>query len=170
MFVGMRLHVLHLCGSHTLQPSPAAQERGTYWGMWNIAHNLGGFAAPLVAGTAARIYGWSWGMWAPGMIGLIMGCALLLSVRDSPESVGFRPVEMPKKKDPPKEKADASGNGTEQKEMTLLENLYRQGRPSRMNTVVFHSLLAWATIRPSKHQAAIPFLVLHMPSATIKAA
>ncbi len=32
----------------------AAGERGTYWGMWNIAHNLGGFAAPvIVRGGAA---------------------------------------------------------------------------------------------------------------------
>ena len=27
--------------------------------MWNIAHNLGGFAAPILAGTAARTLGWS---------------------------------------------------------------------------------------------------------------
>jgi sugar phosphate permease len=39
----------------------AAKERGTYWGMWNIAHNMGGFAAPLLAGTAAKLYGWKWG-------------------------------------------------------------------------------------------------------------
>jgi sugar phosphate permease len=35
----------------------APAERGTYWGMWNVAHNFGGFAAPLVAGFAARTYG-----------------------------------------------------------------------------------------------------------------
>jgi len=39
----------------------AAKERGTYWGMWNIAHNMGGFAAPILAGTAAKMYGWQWG-------------------------------------------------------------------------------------------------------------
>jgi hypothetical protein len=27
--------------------------------MWNIAHNLGGFAAPILAGTAARSLGWN---------------------------------------------------------------------------------------------------------------
>jgi sugar phosphate permease len=27
--------------------------------MWNIAHNLGGFAAPILAGTAARTLGWN---------------------------------------------------------------------------------------------------------------
>ena len=39
----------------------ATKERGTYWGMWNIAHNLGGFTAPILAGTAARSLGWKWG-------------------------------------------------------------------------------------------------------------
>lgn len=36
----------------------ATKERGTYWGMWNIAHNLGGFSAPILAGNAARAFGW----------------------------------------------------------------------------------------------------------------
>lgn len=31
----------------------AIPERGTYWGLWNISHNLGAFLAPLIAGTAA---------------------------------------------------------------------------------------------------------------------
>jgi OPA family sugar phosphate sensor protein UhpC-like MFS transporter len=56
----------------------AGKERGTYWGMWNIAHNLGGFAAPLVAGGFAKAMGWKWGMWAPGIIGLAVGFLVLL--------------------------------------------------------------------------------------------
>ncbi len=28
----------------------ASKERGTFWGMWNIAHNLGGFLAPIIVG------------------------------------------------------------------------------------------------------------------------
>lgn len=32
--------------------------------MWNIAHNLGGFTAPILAGTAARSLGWKWGVCA----------------------------------------------------------------------------------------------------------
>lgn len=57
------------------------QERGTYWGMWNIAHNLGGFAAPLVAGGFAKSMGWQWGMWAPGIIGLTVGTFVLLACK-----------------------------------------------------------------------------------------
>eukprot|EP00889_Picochlorum_renovo_P005293 jgi/Picre1/32323/NNA_007669.t1 len=71
----------------------AAKERGTYWGMWNIAHNLGGFIAPILAGTAAKMYGWQWGLFAPGLIGITMGILVLLGVKDSPESAGFSPVE-----------------------------------------------------------------------------
>ena len=33
-------------------------------------------------------------MWAPGITGLVVGVLLLLAVRDSPESVGFPPVEV----------------------------------------------------------------------------
>jgi MFS family permease len=49
--------------------------------MWNIAHNLGGFAAPLIAGGFAKSMGWKWGMWAPGIIGLVVGVIVLLVTR-----------------------------------------------------------------------------------------
>lgn len=72
----------------------AAKERGTYWGMWNIAHNLGGFAAPILAGTAARTFGWSWGLWAPGTIAVLVGTVIVTTLRDAPEDRGFPPVEL----------------------------------------------------------------------------
>ncbi len=34
------------------------------------------------------------GMWAPGLTGLVVGVLLLAAVRDSPEAVGFPPVEV----------------------------------------------------------------------------
>jgi sugar phosphate permease len=63
--------------------------------MWNIAHNLGGFLAPLLAGTAAKLYGWRFGMFAPGAVGLAMALLVAFAVRDSPEAAGFPPVEAP---------------------------------------------------------------------------
>jgi OPA family sugar phosphate sensor protein UhpC-like MFS transporter len=47
--------------------------------MWNIAHNTGGFTAPLIAGGCANALGWSWGVWAPGLIGLAVGSMVLLA-------------------------------------------------------------------------------------------
>uniref|UniRef100_A0A1D2ACF3 Major facilitator superfamily (MFS) profile domain-containing protein n=1 Tax=Auxenochlorella protothecoides TaxID=3075 RepID=A0A1D2ACF3_AUXPR len=84
------------CCARILTSWFAAKERGTYWGMWNIAHNMGGFAAPILAGTAAKMYGWKWGMFAPGIVGLAMSVLILAGVRDSPEDAGFPPVELKK--------------------------------------------------------------------------
>lgn len=71
----------------------ASKERGTYWGMWNVAHNLGGFAAPLIAGGFANSMGWKFGMWAPGTIAIVIGLFVLVACKDRPEDVGYPPVE-----------------------------------------------------------------------------
>lgn len=71
----------------------ASKERGTYWGMWNVAHNLGGFLAPLIAGGFANSWGWKWGMWAPGGIALCVGLFVLVACKDKPEDIGYPPVE-----------------------------------------------------------------------------
>ena len=36
--------------------------RGTFWGIWTASNNVGGFAAPIIAGTAARAYGWRYAL------------------------------------------------------------------------------------------------------------
>jgi len=166
--------------------------------MWNIAHNLGGFLAPIVAGTAARMYGWKYGaprarpecparpartrtaqalssaqapacgpapraaapqrpgalcgarripaagarrqraqtlhrvsdapgraragMWVPGLTGLVVGAGLLLLVRDSPEAVGYPPVETVQAK--PKQ-ADGASAPKESLMSLLLNNVLK---------------------------------------------
>lgn len=109
----------------------AAKERGTYWGMWNIAHNMGGFAAPILAGTFAKMYGWRWGMFAPGIVGIVMGVLILAGVKDSPQSAGFPPVEakleVPKAVAPGKEGDAAVGarsiEGEDEKKESLIQLL-----------------------------------------------
>eukprot|EP00899_Mesostigma_viride_P021416 jgi/Mesvir1/29276/Mv08585-RA.1 len=98
----------------------ATKERGTYWGMWNIAHNIGGFSAPIIAGTAARMYGWKYGLLIPGAIGVVVSSILFLICKDSPETSGYPPVEYTLAE----EAAAAKGEAVEKKkELTLMENL-----------------------------------------------
>ena len=101
----------------------AAKERGTYWGMWNIAHNLGGFAAPILAGTAARTLGWNWGLWAPGLIALVFGTIIVLTLKDSPEARGFEAVEDVKVIATPKPTQEEEANSGEK--LSLLQNLFQ---------------------------------------------
>ncbi|GLI66075.1 hypothetical protein VaNZ11_009794 [Volvox africanus] len=89
----------------------ASRERGTYWGLWNIAHNMGGFLSPLVAATAAQAAGWRWGMWAPGLAGMALGLYVLLFCRDTPQDAGFNPVETTSKQ-PAKTSKAGSGSGS----------------------------------------------------------
>jgi sugar phosphate permease len=38
-------------------------------------------------------FGWRWGMWAPGLIGCVVGLGVLAAVRDRPQDSGFPPVD-----------------------------------------------------------------------------
>ena len=80
--------------------------------------------APVLAGSAARAFGWKWGMWAPGIVGLAVGVLLLLGVRDSPEACGYPPIEEVKPaKKKVEEKVAASGAAGAAEKPSLLELL-----------------------------------------------
>lgn len=83
------------CCARVLTNWWASGERGTYWGMWNIAHNVGGFLAPIIVGTVATNFGWRWGLWTPGIIGLVVGLMVLFAVKDNPTMLGYPAVEDP---------------------------------------------------------------------------
>lgn len=104
--------------------------------MWNIAHNMGGFAAPILAGTAAKAMGWQWGLFAPGIVGLVMGFIILAGVRDSPEAIGYPPVEIVAKKE---SKPTADGEAPEKKEslVDLLVNDCLKYVDSRIMTILY---------------------------------
>jgi len=60
--------------------------RGTFWGFWTASNNVGGFFAPILAGSAAAAYGWRWGMFAPGLVAIVSS---LVSLLDSGFTVFF---------------------------------------------------------------------------------
>lgn len=69
------------------------KERGTWWGMWNSSHNVGGAIIPIIVGFAAQIFGWRYGMYIPGILSICIGFFLLYCLRDTPASLGLPPVE-----------------------------------------------------------------------------
>lgn len=46
--------------------------------LFNVAINIGAFAAPLVCGTLGEVYGWSWGFGAAA-VGMLVGLAIYLA-------------------------------------------------------------------------------------------
>jgi len=75
-----------------------SKERGTWWGIWTTSNNLGAFLAPIIAGGAARALGWRWGMFAPALIATAMSGVVMLLIKDTPEQMGFPPVDSGTKK------------------------------------------------------------------------
>ncbi|KAK9824039.1 hypothetical protein WJX72_007208 [[Myrmecia] bisecta] len=96
-----------------------SKERGTYWGFWTASNNVGGFAAPFLAGSCAKHFGWRWGMFAPGLVGIAVGLVLLLLLKDSPESAGYPPVEVVKPK-------KSSATASDEKKPTMMESLVNE--------------------------------------------
>lgn len=68
-------------------------ERGTWWGIWNTSHNIGGALIALTVGVIANALGWRWAMHVPGLLCITGGLFLINRLRDTPQSLGLPPVE-----------------------------------------------------------------------------
>ncbi len=68
------------------------RERGTRYGMFSIAHNIG--EGLIFIGTTFVVsrFGWHWGFWAPGLVCAIVALVLLRTLSDRPETYGLPPV------------------------------------------------------------------------------
>ena len=82
------------------------KERGTWWGVWNTSHSVGGAVIPLIAGLCAQYLGWRYAMFIPGALCIGMGVILLNRLRDTPESLGLPTVEQFRGEEPPTQKKE----------------------------------------------------------------
>jgi MFS transporter, OPA family, sugar phosphate sensor protein UhpC len=95
-------------------------ERGTWWGIWNTSHNVGGFLIPYFAAACMAWMGWRYALYLPGLLGIGMGLFLLNRLRDTPQSLGLPNIEKFRNED------DDSGNALsdDENEITLKERLF----------------------------------------------
>ncbi|EEF62954.1 MFS transporter [Pedosphaera parvula] len=80
------------------------KERGTIFGVWNTAHNIGGGFVGILAAFCAKHWGWSSAFYVPGTIACVAAVYLFWRMRDTPQSVGLPPIEEYKNEYPPEEK------------------------------------------------------------------
>lgn len=102
-------------------------ERGTMFSFWNIAHNVGQGLIGIIAAYATSLFGWQYAFIYPGIIALRMAVYLLITMRDTPQSVGLPPVEE-FRNDYPAEEVEHS-----EKELTTKELF--------MNYILFNKYL-----------------------------
>ncbi|MCS6984999.1 MAG: MFS transporter [Leptospiraceae bacterium] len=80
------------CG-RTLGHWFSVSERGKIFGIWNIAHNVGGGLAGLIAGYSAEHLGFRSAFYIPALLATISAFYLFTRLKDKPESLGLPPIE-----------------------------------------------------------------------------
>ncbi len=79
----------------------SVSERGSIFAVWNVAHNVGGGLAGIIAAWAAARWGWEAAFYFPGLLALVGAGYLAWRLRDTPQSVGLPPVEVYRNDFPP---------------------------------------------------------------------
>lgn len=95
-------------------------ERGTWMSVWNVAHNVGGGLIGPLAIAGIYLFGsWHSIFYFPAFIAIAVAIFILLTVRDTPQSVGLPPIEEYKDEYP------ETGVSDREKELTTKEILFK---------------------------------------------
>lgn len=101
------------------------RERGSVFAIWNVAHNIGGGLAGILAAYAASNYGWQAAFYFPGTIAVVGSIYLFWRLRDTPQSVGLPRIEEYKAD----ESNEKSKGGSHEKELStrelFVENIFK---------------------------------------------
>ena len=68
------------------------RERGRTYGIWSTAHSIGEGLTFLVVGATVATFGWRFGFWGPGMIGVITAVGVYFLLQDRPPTLGLPAV------------------------------------------------------------------------------
>jgi OPA family sugar phosphate sensor protein UhpC-like MFS transporter len=68
------------------------RERGRAYGVWSTAHSLGEGSTFVIVGALVAWFGWHWGFWGAGIIGLVTAIVVYGLLQDRPQTLGLPPV------------------------------------------------------------------------------
>jgi glycerol-3-phosphate transporter len=69
------------------------KELGTWWGIWNSSHQIGGAGILILAGFLISNFGWRTAFYFPAFLALLAAMFLLYNLRDTPRSLGLPSIE-----------------------------------------------------------------------------
>lgn len=70
------------------------KERGTLYGIWFSAHNIGTGLTYIITAYIVGAFGWQMGFFAPGLLGISAAFFLYLFMYDRPEVYGLPPISV----------------------------------------------------------------------------
>jgi OPA family sugar phosphate sensor protein UhpC-like MFS transporter len=69
------------------------EERGTWWGLWNTSHSVGGAIVPILVAICTQAWGWRIAMCIPGLLCIFVSFIIFNRLRDTPQSLGLPTIE-----------------------------------------------------------------------------
>lgn len=75
------------------------KERGTRYGLWAGAHNIGEGLTFVGTALVVNAFGWRWGFWGPGLACVIIAIILYVNLSDRPQTYGLPAVDDYKQDD-----------------------------------------------------------------------
>lgn len=70
------------------------KERGTLYGVWFSAHNLGTGFTYIITAFIVSAFGWRMGFFAPGLLGILAAIFLYRFMYDRPQTYGLPPIAV----------------------------------------------------------------------------
>ena len=101
-------------------------QRGRLMSIWNISHNVGGSLLGAITMLSIPYFGWKSIFFVPPVIGFIVAVMIVITMRDTPQSVGLMPVEEYSKEYP-----DNYVAGVAEEELTGKEILFKYVFPNK---------------------------------------
>jgi OPA family sugar phosphate sensor protein UhpC-like MFS transporter len=130
------------------------KERGTWWGVWNTSHSVGGALIPLLAAFCAYYWGWRFAMYVPGALCIVVGLFLMNRLRDTPQSLGLPSIEKFRNDYPSYIK-----NDSEERELSVKEILFSYVLNNKFIWLLAISYFFVYVIRTAINDWSVLFLV-----------
>ncbi len=107
------------------------KERGTKMAIWNVAHNVGASAMPLLVTLGIELFvDWRATFYFPGMIAIVVAIISFFLLKDRPRSVGLPSIEKWKNDYPPDYKVKTKEE--EEKGVTAMEIFTKHILPNKL--------------------------------------
>ena len=118
------------------------KERGSFYGFWSASHNIGEALTFIIVASVVSAWGWRYGFWGAGMVGIVGALVVWQFFHDNPQSKGLPLVNQPKEKKVMTEAESADYNKA-QKQVLLMPAIWILALSSAFMYISRYAVNSW---------------------------
>ena len=118
------------------------KKRGSFYGFWSASHNIGEALTFIIVASIVSAFGWRYGFWGAGLVGLLGALIVWNFFHDTPQSKGLPPVSQPKEKKELTE-AEAADYNRAQKQVLLMPAIWILALASAFMYISRYAVNSW---------------------------